>query len=210
MARYTMQEMNDLHHEGKTLLYPRMIIEHCCESDELACEIAKVTSFSEGEVIGMFQELWKQMAWQMARGYSVKIEGVGVFTPALELKEGRERESVDGSEAKRNAESLRVGNVTFRPDKSLVDEVNLHCRLERSPGKFMRCISPYSSDERLKLAQFFLASHAVMTISDYADLTGLSQTTAGRELRKFYHDSNSGLDVKGRGSHRVYVLKREE
>ena len=32
MARYTMQEMNDLHHEGKTLLYPRMIIEHCCET----------------------------------------------------------------------------------------------------------------------------------------------------------------------------------
>ncbi|MFR3186605.1 MAG: hypothetical protein ACLTOV_00085 [Phocaeicola sp.] len=62
----------------------------------------------------------------------------------------------------------------------------------------MRCISPYSFDERLKLAQGFLASHAVMTISDYADLTGLSQTTAGRELRKLYHDPSSGLDVKGR------------
>ncbi len=90
MSRYTMQEMNDLHHEGKTLLYPRMIIEHCCESDELAREVAEVTSFREGEVIGMFQELWKQMAWQMARGYSVKIEGVGVFTPTLELTEGKE------------------------------------------------------------------------------------------------------------------------
>ena len=210
MARYTMQEMNDLHHEGKTLLYPRMIIDHCCESDELAREVAEVTSFSEGEVIGMFQELWKQMAWQMARGYSVKIEGIGVFTPTLELKEGKEREAVDGNGMRRNAESIRVGNVTFRPDKSLVSEVNQHCRLERTSGKFMRCISPYSFDERLKLAQGFLASHAVMTISDYADLTGLSQTTAGRELRKLYHDPSSGLDVKGRGSHRVYVLKKEE
>ena len=88
MVGFFSKKMNDLHHEGKTLLYPRTIIGHCCESDELACEIAKVTSFSEGEVIGMFQELWKQMAWQMARGYSVKIEGVGVFTPTLELKEG--------------------------------------------------------------------------------------------------------------------------
>lgn len=49
-----------------------------------------------------------------------------------------------------------------------------------------------------------------MTISDYANLTGLSQATVGRELRKLYHDLSLCLEVKGRGSHRVYVLKKKE
>lgn len=71
-----------------------------------------------------------------------EIEGIGV--PSLELKGSKEREPVDGSETRGNAESIRVGNITFRLDKSLLNEVNLHCRLERTPGKF-----------RVRIALFF-------------------------------------------------------
>ena len=209
MARYIMQEVNDLNNDGRTLLYPRMIINYCCGSDELAREVAEVTSFSAGEVMGVFQELWKQMAWQMAHGCSVKIEGVGLFTPLLELKEGREREAADGSGTKRNAESIRVGDISFRADKVLVSEVNARCRLERAPGQFVKRVSRHSSDERLKLVHDFLVSHAVLTVSEYAALTGLSKTTAGRELRKFCETPGTGIDFKGRGSHKVYVLKKE-
>lgn len=33
MAKYVMQEMRYLHKEGETLLYPRMVIDGCCDKD---------------------------------------------------------------------------------------------------------------------------------------------------------------------------------
>jgi len=33
MAKYVMQEMRNLHKEGETLLYPRMVIDGCCDKD---------------------------------------------------------------------------------------------------------------------------------------------------------------------------------
>lgn len=50
MARYTMQEMNDLHRKGETLLYPRMVIDSCCETDELAQRVAEETTYNPFEV----------------------------------------------------------------------------------------------------------------------------------------------------------------
>ena len=33
MAKYVIQEMRNLHKEGETLLYPRMVIDCCCDKD---------------------------------------------------------------------------------------------------------------------------------------------------------------------------------
>ena len=210
MAEYTMQEMNDLNNEGKTLLHPRMIIRHCCDSDELSALTAEGTTFSAGEVRGVMHLLFRMMARRMADGCSVSIDGVGVFSPRLALKEGREREQTDGQGRRRNAASIEVGGISFRPDRKLLDEVNSHCRLERSPQRFVRHRSKYSPQERLALAQRYLESHPVLTVAGYVELTGLSRTVASMELRSWLTLPGSGIGSSGRGSHRVYVKKREE
>lgn len=210
MAQYTMQEMNDLHNEGETLLYPRMVITDCCEGDTLAERMAEGTTFSAGEIQGMFHLLARELSHQMAQGRSVKIEGVGLFTPSLSLKKGKKREAPDGNGTRRNAESIEVGGVNFRPDKELLYELNRFCKLERMPGKFGRRVSKYSPEQRMELAKHFLASHPVLTVSDYVKLTGLSKTTAGRELRNWHQLPDSEICAMGRGAHRVYVLKKGE
>ena len=106
MAEYTMQEVNDLNHSGKTLLYPRMIIRRCCDTDELSEWMAEGSTFDAGEIRGMLHRLFTTMARRMADGCSVRIEGVGVFSPQLALKEGRERERTDGEGRRRNAASI--------------------------------------------------------------------------------------------------------
>ena len=174
MAEYTMQEVNDLNHSGKTLLYPRMIIRRCCDTDELSEWMAEGSTFDAGEIRGMLHRLFTTMARRMADA------------------------------------SIEVGGINFRADKALVDEVNSRCRLERSPQRFTRHISKYSPAERLALAQRFLESHAVLTVGDYVELTGLGRTVASMELRSWLKLPGSGLDFSGRGSHRVYVKKREE
>ena len=56
MAKYTMQEMNDLNNEGKTLLYPRLINSGCRGTDDLAGYISESTSFSTADVKGMLEQ----------------------------------------------------------------------------------------------------------------------------------------------------------
>lgn len=205
MAKYTMQEMNDLNNEGKTLLYPRLINSGSRGTDELASYIAECTSFSTADVKGVLDQLARGIALALARGESVKLDGIGLFTATLGLRKGKAREEPDGRGSRRNASSIKINNVVFRADKKLVGVANEHCRLERVSGKFPRRVSRYTPEERLALALDFLASHPYMRIADYAALTGLSRTVAGRELRRLYQTPGSGIGASGRGSHRVYV-----
>lgn len=208
-AEYTMQEMNNLHQDGETLLYPRMIIRDCCGTEELASTISEESSFTPGEVMGMMRQLCRKMAAAMAEGRSVKLDGLGTFSPSLALRKGRERETTDGSGKRRNAGSIEVGSVNFRADRMMVQEINHRCHLERSPRKFVRHVSKFTPEERLAKAQQFLEEHPMMTVSDYTRMTGLSRTMAGQELRKWYTTPGSGIDIAGSGSHRVYIKRKE-
>ncbi|MBQ8937523.1 MAG: DNA-binding protein, partial [Bacteroidaceae bacterium] len=62
----------------------------------------------------------------------------------------------------------------------------------------------------LERAHQFLREHHYMHVSDYAKLTGLSRTSAQRELRELATYQYSGITIEGRGSHRVYVLRKQE
>ena len=206
-ARYVMQEVVDLHNEGKTLLYPRMELQDGCGLDELAEQVARGTTFGEGEVKGVICLVAKHMAMTMAMGRPVTLDGIGTFTPALGLRKGREREEADGSGRRRNAASIEVSGVNFRADKELVRELQRNCHLERSPRQRRLFRSPYSPEERLALAQGYLEEHPVLHVGTYAALTGLSRTTAGLELRRWAEAEGSGIDTEGFRSHRVYVKK---
>lgn len=205
-----MQEMTDLNREGKTLLYPRMIITRQCTTDELAEYMADETTFNPGEILGILRQLSKHLARQMADGHSVKIEGIGTFTPALSLREGKEREAPDGTGTRRNADSIRVSSVNFRPDTPLLDEVNRRCRLERSPVKYSRHVSEYTPEQRLALARRHLETHPTLSVREYIALTGLGRTRASEELRHWTETADSGIGIMGRGAHRLYVKKRKE
>ena len=199
VAKYIMQEVKDLNNEGDTLLYPRMVIRDSCGTDELAEYISAHTSFSPAEVKGVIELLGHGVARTMAQGRSVRIDGIGLFR--------KEREEPDGSGTKRNAASIRVGDVRFRADRQLVRETDLACNLEReSGGKSALCRSRYTPQERLALAKRYLEEHPVLTVGTYASLTGLSRTTAGKELRRWYETEGSGIGISGMGTHRVYVL----
>ena len=206
-TKYTMQRMNDLNREGETVLYPKMIIGSCCDTEELAERMAHGTTFNKGEILGIFHLLSKEMAGQMASGRSVKINDIGTFTPSLTLKKGKERESPDGTGSKRNAESIEVGKVNFRPSKKFVHEVDKQCVLERTSQVMGYRVSKYTPEERLRIAQEHLETHATLTVAVYAELTGLSRTTAGKELKGWYKTPGSGIGIEGRGSHRIYVKK---
>ena len=142
----------------------------------------------------------------LGQGYSVTLDGIGTFKATIGLEEEKEPDTLDGTEPKRNAQSLHLKGVNFRADKQLIKTASSNCKLKRE-GTARIHHSPYSKEERLALALKHLEKHGAMKVSDYVNLTGLSQTAARMELKEFRQNPNSGIDFIGRGSAKVYVKK---
>lgn len=133
MPNYVMKEMPDLQGKGETITYPQMVMTGQTSTRELAEYIAMKCAFSKGVTEGVICELGEALAHEMGLGRSVKIEGLGVFTPTLALLPDKEREKPEEDATKRNAQSIYVGGVNFRVDKELVRGTNEWCNLKRAP-----------------------------------------------------------------------------
>lgn len=196
-----MQEMPDMEGNGKRTKYPKMLIHEQIDLRRLAEEIADGTTFGIGEIEGIICTLTHKVASYMAWGYSVRINGLGAFTPSLGLKPGVERETSDGK--RRNAVSIAVDRINFRADREFVRQTAKQCKLERTERK--QYTSPRTGQsERFTLAIQHIQAHGSMTLSEYVGLTGLSRTSGARELIRL-RDAGK-LSTRGSGTHSAYIL----
>ena len=83
MPHYIMKEMPDMQDTGEQTTYPQMVMTGQTSTRELAEYIAMKCAFSKGVTEGVICELGEALAHEMGMGRSVKIEGLGIFTPAL-------------------------------------------------------------------------------------------------------------------------------
>lgn len=208
MAQYIMEEMPDIHKTGKKIMYPKFARIDNVSTKELVQRISEVSGFSLGDVEGVLLQTALEMAHLMANGHSVKLDGIGTFTPSLALCRGKEREEAQEGGKHRNAQSIMVGNVNFRTDRTMIRNINMRCRLERASEKRQRSSEKYTPEQRLALAVKYLDEHSFLTVREYRRFTGLLQTAATSELKQWAASPESGIGIEGRGTHRVYVKKR--
>lgn len=158
MAEYQMQTSNLPNKDGEKKLFPRIKIWGQVDLDYLAQRINYGSTFTPGDIIGVVKSLTQAIAREMGEGHSVKVDGLGVFTPSLGLREGFERESAEQGGQKRNVRSICVDNINFHADKDFIYETGRNCILNRSKWKFRHSSSRYTAEQRLKLAQDYLGS----------------------------------------------------
>ena len=195
--------------EGKRILYPRMKLYGQVDLDAIINNVSYASSFTRGDVIGLIRAITDEIANQMGAGYSVKIDNLGVFTPALGLRKDVERESGEEGDTRRNAASICLKDIHFKADKELLHNTARHCHLKRSTEKFQQSSQMFSPQERLERAKAYLKENAFMTLADYCRLNGVLRSSASRELREWIAQPESGIDYKGRGTHKIYVLRKQ-
>lgn len=205
MAEYIKQEMNDLRGEGVRRAYYRMRVFDNFDTERLLDYMCRDGGgVSRGDVVNVVERLSKAVADLVALGHSVTVGGLGTFRASLGVAEGAGTGAAEGAEPRRNAATIEVRDVLFRADRRLVRAVNGRVRLV--PGGVSRVRRPATTvAERLAAALALLDERGVMSVADYAALTGLGRTAAARELRALRADPASGLGVRGRGSHKLYV-----
>ena len=205
MAKYIKQEMNDLNGKGEGKVYYRLQTERNISFNEFTQQIEEHHGMmNRGLVKNVMTHVVDVMAELLGDGYSVTIDGLGTFKATIGLEEDKVMDTFEGGETKRNARSLRLIGINYRADKELIKKSNSHCKLERA-GESRLHRSPYTKEERLKLALQYLSEHGAMRVAEYMDLTGLSRTMAAMELKAFRQDASSGITFIGRGSAKVYV-----
>ena len=169
MAEYNMQELNLPGEDGKRILYPRMKLYGQVNLETITEKIAYASSFTRGDIIGLVQAITDEIAYQMGQGYSVKIDNLGVFTPALGLRQDRERETGEEGDTKRNAVSICLKDIHFKVDKELLYRTARHCHLKRSTDKFQRSSQVFSPQERLERAKKYNVPTLVFNRSELRD-----------------------------------------
>ena len=210
MAKYIKKEMADLNGTGSTKAYYRLETMRKLEFDEFVKRCHSIYgAFSKSVIEGVMRAVCDHLAYEIANGYSVKIDGLGTFNAKLGVRSDKEMDSFEEGTSKHNATSIKVKGVSFRADKNLVREINKNCDLERGGEDRLRQ-SAFSQEERIEQALQYLREHGFMHVFDYASLTGLSYSTASRELRRIAANPTSGIVSRGSKSAKLYLLAPEK
>ena len=206
MAKYIKQEMADLNGTGSTQAYYRIQLNRHIDFQEFVERCTRHGGMQRSAVVGAAAHMAHELALLLADGYSVTLDGLGTFRARLGVRPDVTQDGFDAGELQHNAMTIGVRGIAYRAAPSLTQAVDSRCTLERGTASRLRR-SALTAEERVAAARRYLSGHPFMRTADYAALTGLSLTTAGRELRRLTADAAaSGIVARGRSSARVYVL----
>jgi len=221
MAKYYKMEQRDSFDMHKTRTVYRLQHVQSISGEEFIQKVAHRRSFSRELIQAVLSEVSEELALLLGNAYAVTVPGIGSFSLGIRLKEERqeqldeEQEAVEEGTAKAakepNARNIKLHHLNFRKDKELFKEVCIRfdkLELERTGGRQGRriTIDDKTQSQRIAAAHEYLREHQFMHINDYARVTGLSYSSAQRELRELVKYKHSGITYEGRGSHRIYVL----
>lgn len=180
------------------VLYPKLVSNGTVTFRELAGRIAESSTFKEGTILGVQEELEKWMLYYLTHGYRVELGTIGTATATL--KADRTVYKEEGI----HAQSIRFDKVKIQVSKGF----SRRCQgdLVRAPHafKFKTSSSELNEEARFRLLQQYLKTHTFISRTTYSELTGLLKTKAWNDLNRWV---KKGLLVtRGRAPHKVYLL----
>lgn len=204
-AKYIKQEIPDLNGTGQTQAYYKMKLEPM-SFEQFVNLCAREGKMEESSILGVLSLVSKKLSLCMAEGYSVKINGIGTFHAKLGVRSDLLQDAFEEGEPTHNAKSIMVTGVSFRTDPDLIQATSRKCVLEKGGVSRLRK-AKFTLEERIQKARDFLESNMFMRVPDYERLTGLSRSSATKELRRLALDPSSGITSRGSRSQKLYVLR---
>ena len=212
MAKYKLQELNDMRDEGKRRVYPKMVTNRTLSRKEFVKMMQHYhRGISESTTEAVLTDVVDMLADMLSMGYNVNLEGFGTFSLSLGFEDDKPTEMQTDDDMMKYRK-VGVKNVNFNSSPEFVKAVKMEtdCDLERemSGVKVIRK-QLYSKEERIARALSVLEKNAVITLGDYAYINDLSRTAASLELKEITEDPTSPIRSIGRGSHKVWVKRME-
>ena len=212
MAKYKLQEMGDMRYDGKRRVYPKMVTNRTLSRKEFVKMMQHYhRGISESTTEAVLTDVVDMLADMLSMGYNVNLEGFGTFSLSLGFEDDKPTEMQTDDDMMKYRK-VGVKNVNFNSSPEFVKAVKMEtdCDLERemSGVKVIRK-QLYSKEERIARALEVIEKNGVLTLGDYASINNLSRTAASMELKELTCDKSSPIDSLGRGSHKVWVKRKE-
>ena len=212
MAKYKLQEMGDMRYDGKRRVYPKMVTNRTLSRKEFVKMMQNYhRGISESTTEAVLTDVVDMLADMLSMGYNVNLEGFGTFSLSLGFEDDKPTEMQTDDDMMKYRK-VGVKNVNFNSSPEFVKAVKMEtdCDLERemSGVKVIRK-QLYSREERIARALEVIEKNGVLTLGDYASINNLSRTAASMELKELTNDKTSPIDSLGRGSHKVWVKRKE-
>ena len=222
MLKYYKQEIRDLRNpeSGKVREVYKVLMNRSITAKDFMGHLNRHSQLGAGVMDGAMYLISRCLTELLAKNGSVTIPDIGTFSVGIRPREGKGKGLIDpnapedGESHEINALSIEVDHINFRPNKRLLKNVRgLLTGKESFTLEYghegVPLYKPYLSSrrDRFKVARQYLSTHHYMHISDYAALTGLSYSSAQRELSLAAELDHSGIISDGRRSHRIYILR---
>lgn len=170
MTKYIKQEVPDMQKTGEQKVFYRLKVERNIDFQEFIQKLCTYHSgISHGEALRVLISTSEVLAELLGEGYSVTLENWGTFKATLGLEDGKEMDTIDGNESKRNARSLCLNGVNFWLTKN-----------------WFECKTPLQAGACRNSTHKALAIHQRGTPTESTRLSGREQGTESQSIHGTY------------------------
>lgn len=175
--KYEIHGIKNAKGEGKEQKYVHLFAREPQSDHALEEDIQANCSLTKADVRAAFSALRDYMARALASGSRFHLPGVGYFSLSVGL------DAPDDLPAdKMRADYIRLRNIRFRPERSLLSEVGSGVSFERAA--FSSRSRQYTEQELLSLLRHYFATHTCLTRRELQRVAGLSDSTAKKWLQR--------------------------
>ena len=195
--KYEIRSIQNAQGTGKERHYAHIYEQPAMTPQQLASRIQDSCSLTKSDVEGTVSALREAMIHELEQGNRFHIPNIGYFSLAvgLDIPEGKPIDKVRG-------DHIKVRNINFQPDASMLKEIKSHARFEHAESTTRP--KNLTEDSLRKKIMVFLSSHRCITRRDMELEFGLRRTTALKWLKHF--TETGVLKKEGTWTSPVYFL----
>lgn len=206
MAKYLLQEMNDVRNTGKRTVYPKLVTDQTLTTREFIDELHKhLRTVDKGVLTGVMCGMADTLAGLLSRGYNVTLDDIGTFSMSLKFIDDKPTEILEEGD-RMLYRRVGVKDINFKTSPEMMHSLRMRTKFERvMSGARVLKKNLYSLEQRIENALAIIDKKGHITLGEYAQVNNLSRTTASKELARITSDPNIPIYYTGRASHKIWI-----
>ena len=211
MAKYLLQEMNDVRNTGKRAVYPKMVINQTLGTEEFIDVLHdRLRTVDKGVLRGVISGIADSLVSLLSKGNNVTLDDIGTFSMSLKFLDDKPTEIQEEGDPMLYRR-VGVKDLNFKISPKLIRDLQMNTRFERMmAGARELKKNLYTLEQRIENALAIIDEKGHITLSEYAKVNNLSRTTASKELAKITADPTMPIDYTGQASHKIWIRRKDE
>ena len=211
MAKYLLQEMNDVRNTGKRAVYPKMVINQTLGTEEFIDVLHNhMRTVDKGVPRGVISGIADSLVSLLSKGNNVTLDEIGTFSMSLKFLDDKPTE-IQEEDDQMLYRRVGVKDLNFKISPKLIRDLQMNTRFERMmAGARELKKNLYTLEQRIENALAIIDEKGHITLGEYAKVNNLSRTTASKELAKITADPTMPIDYTGQASHKIWIRRKGE